>query len=676
MQISQAIASLQQAGPLNVVWGAGCSYAGPNAATWLMFDLKVNCHIPIAGPHELHSAVMSLDRKTRQEKTARYGMSWAHICLAELLRAGRVARVLTGNFDNGIVNAVTALELLPEVYQDSHPELASSAIPGIYLLGESDPAAVAALIQRGAQTGPWLVIGCSGDHLGLREAVLGVPRFEHGLYWAGYFNQRLPAPLSREMFSASRNAYFLPGFDSDSFMAYLARGLGAVPAALLAASPASTGQAAGKPMDQLRLWCDAFAAAAQKTREGFSGAARSLLHKAETASGSEYDSLVADAIRQYELHFRCSPSGGYAAALFLGLLAEKRSPRRAASLRRKGLEWIDRFPAAPGMEAMQARQVAETYAHLARFRTGDEADRLFARAEEALPTEASSRFGAFLLDQCAEILCQWADQERNAKSDAVFERARRKFVETQRSHPDRRERLFRFAQALRQRAKALSGQRALELLAQARGAAGELVSEDPADLATWQLLGLIALLEAEKNQGDNGRLAEAEVFFRKALSLRADAAPSILQNWAAALAACAMSRSGAEAFELYGLAYEKFRESEQLKPDSRALHNNWSSALVHEARERRDAAELWLQARQQAEKAELIEPGSGSYNLACIAAELGDRDGVCGHLRRSAEFGQIPPLSQVLRDVNFAGVRDQLWFRQLLDEIFDCGLPD
>src|SRR5262249_33797709 len=159
-----------------------------------------NAKIPVAGPQGLHDALMSLDRKARREKTTRYGINWAHIGLAELLRTGKVARVLTGNFDDGIIHATTALEHLPELYQDSHPARAAAAVPAIYLLGESDPSTVAGLIQRGAQSGPWLVIGCSGDHLGLREAVLSVPRFEHGLYWVGYFNQRQPAGVSREMF--------------------------------------------------------------------------------------------------------------------------------------------------------------------------------------------------------------------------------------------------------------------------------------------------------------------------------------------------------------------------------------------------------------------------------------------------------------------------------------------
>ena len=670
MNILEAIESLKQAGPLNVIWGAGCSYAGPNAATWLAFDLKVNAKLAVAGPEGLHDALLSLDRKTRREKTARFGMNWAHICLAELLRTGAVARVLTANFDDGVVNTSAALDLMPELYEEEFPELAQSATPAVYLLGDAEPATTGGLIQRGAQTGPWLVIGCSGEHFGLREALLGVPRFEHGLYWAGYFNQRMPTAFSRELFQEKRNAHFLGGFDSDSLLAYLLRGLGEFPPQFIRDGE-SAGAPNGKPMDQLRAWSDRVSEQAQKVRERAPVAARELLQKAEKAADAEYETLVAQAVRQYELHFRCLPGSGYAGALFLGLLAEKRSPRRAAALREKGLEWIRRYPAGKGMEAMEARQVAESYAHLARFRTGSEADALYTRAEQALPAEVSGRFGAFVLDQCADLLCQWADQERNERSADIFERARRKYTDTQRLHPDKRERLFRFAQALRQRAMAISGEDALELLAQARGAAGELVGEDGADLAAWQLLGLIVVAEAEKSPGpQTARLQEAAVFFRKAISLREEAAASILQNWAAALGAMAMSRNGAEALELYAAASEKFGESEALKADSRALRKNWSSALLREARERGGSGEVFERAREQAEKANAIDAGSGAYNLACIAAELGQQDDVAKYLLQSAEFGQIMPLSHTLRDVNFEKYRAELWFRKLLDEIY------
>ncbi len=65
-----------------------------------------------------------------------------------------------------------------------------------------------------------------------------------------------------------------------------------------------------------------------------------------------------------------------------------------------------------------------------------------------------------------------------------------------------------------------------------------------------------------------------------------------------------------------------------------------------------------------------IDPGSGAYNLACIAANLGDYEAVERWLTRAAEFGKVPTLSHTLRDVNFADLLGERRFRDLLDSIY------
>jgi len=145
-------------------------------------------------------------------------------------------------------------------------------------------------------------------------------------------------------------------------------------------------------------------------------------------------------------------------------------------------------------------------------------------------------------------------------------------------------------------------------------------------------------------------------------------------NWGLSLGLFAMSRSGAEACEVYAQADEKLREAEKIEPESLALRLDWSAILLGEARERGGPPELWESAKRQAERAEAINQGSGAYNLACIASGLGDHEGVQGWLTVSADYGHIVALSQILRDVSFEGIRSQPWFRNMLDGIFGSGL--
>jgi hypothetical protein len=400
------------------------------------------------------------------------------------------------------------------------------------------------------------------------------------------------------------------------------------------------------------------------------------LQRADRAREAEYATLVEQAIQEYELHFARSPWNGFLASLSLGLLAARRSPVEATRLRRKGLEWIERFPAVPHLKAMEARQIAEAYTHLAKFQTGSRADALFTEAERALASVAPEPLGVFLLEHCAGVLFRWADQERNAESEAVFERARRKFEEAYRLDPtDKRKRLYPYAQALRRRAAALSGDRALELLAIARGAAEELLSENREDAAIWVLLGFAAALEAEKRSGQQRDwMDEADRCFREAMKWRAGKVGGILVDWALSLGRFAMSKSGPEALEFYARADEKLREAEKIVPEPLALRLNWSAILLREARERGGPPELWERAKHQAEKAEAIDRGFGAYNLACIASNLDDRQNVEAWLTVSADHGHILPLSEILRDVNFQSICSEPWFRKLLDRIFGCGL--
>ncbi len=171
-----------------------------------------------------------------------------------------------------------------------------------------------------------------------------------------------------------------------------------------------------------------------------------LLRRAASARGAEYAALVEQAIRGYELEFETSPANGFRASATLGLLAEKRSPAQVTRLRRKVLEWMTRFPAVRGKEGMETSWRAEAYAQLARFQTGERADALFRQAEQSLLSIAPGSSELLLIDQCADVLCQWVDQERNPESDAIFERACQKLEEGHRLDvAHKRKRLLRFA---------------------------------------------------------------------------------------------------------------------------------------------------------------------------------------------------------------------------------------
>jgi len=358
-------------------------------------------------------------------------------------------------------------------------------------------------------------------------------------------------------------------------------------------------------------------------------------------------------------------------------------------------------PDAPG--DVSAR-FSEVCCILAQYSHGEGAAQWYARADASF---AQMDFGPGCgapvpyghLPKWAAMLAEWACFEPGEQSEAIFGRARgtildgvekweemaakkaagrpsfveAPFVKTSVDALGRQCKLAAagFIPEFHQRARMLPAEKALELLAEARAWLEEL---PPGEGPYTELLAKHLFCEAEvAPQRQAALICEAEEQFQTLLRLAPGQAGAILSNWAAALSQLAMARSGELALALYAEADRKFQEAAKIASDA-VLHNNWSSLLIREARERGGEPELLKRARGHAGRADALEAGKGSYNLACIAAERADREGVALWLERSAEHGKIPRLSHILRDRSFEKLRASQWFRELLEGIFDAGL--
>jgi hypothetical protein len=142
-----------------------------------------------------------------------------------------------------------------------------------------------------------------------------------------------------------------------------------------------------------------------------------------------------------------------------------------------------------------------------------------------------------------------------------------------------------------------------------------------------------------------------------------------LTNWGTALSDQAKVKSRAEAGALFAAAGEKYAAALAIKPEYHEALSNWGSLYVSwSAAKTADEAEWMLQqAEAKLLKAEEIKEGSGSYNLACVAARRGDAASCREWLERSKENGRLPDSKHLLADPDLASVRDQQWFRTFLE---------
>ena len=139
-----------------------------------------------------------------------------------------------------------------------------------------------------------------------------------------------------------------------------------------------------------------------------------------------------------------------------------------------------------------------------------------------------------------------------------------------------------------------------------------------------------------------------------------------LNNWGNALADQARQKSGEAADNLFTLAYDKYSEALQIKPDMHDAFYNWGGTLIHQARQKSGeaAAKLHNQAFEFLSKA--VALGGHCYNFACINALRGDADTAYRYLDKALSTKEISP-EFVEEDDDWISLKDRKEFIDILN---------
>ena len=136
-------------------------------------------------------------------------------------------------------------------------------------------------------------------------------------------------------------------------------------------------------------------------------------------------------------------------------------------------------------------------------------------------------------------------------------------------------------------------------------------------------------------------------------------------NWGFALTKLA-ALTGSE--KLFEEALTKYAKAIEIKPDAPIPYAGWSSVLLYRARPKIGSPEyesLLTQAEEKCLKAESLKKGSGAYNLACVYALRGDKEGCKKWLLTGQEAGTLVTREHAMKDSDLASVRDEDWFKNL-----------
>jgi len=176
--------------------------------------------------------------------------------------------------------------------------------------------------------------------------------------------------------------------------------------------------------------------------------------------------------------------------------------------------------------------------------------------------------------------------------------------------------------------------------------------------------------EARKSEGN-----KADYLFKKVYDdyadivhddpLRAEA----LYNWGNALFLQANTKAGEEALALYRDAILKFAFCLMLDPNYLAAAIDGGVCYMDMARLQNAAqnSDLYAKAQQEFERANSIQAGAASYNLACIHALRGEHEACLKALQTSRDKGYLPDTQNIVNDPDMASVQNQAWFVEFLE---------
>lgn len=144
-----------------------------------------------------------------------------------------------------------------------------------------------------------------------------------------------------------------------------------------------------------------------------------------------------------------------------------------------------------------------------------------------------------------------------------------------------------------------------------------------------------------------------------------------LYNWGLALLHQARTKSGEQAGKLYQDAIAKFSFCLTLEPAYLGAALDGGVAYMELARvkgsEPNDS--LYGRAKNYFEKANAIQAGSASYNLACIYGLRGDKEACHNALEISKNKGYLPIAADILADPDLDRVKDQDWFVDFMESL-------
>src|SRR3989304_1706041 len=378
-------------------------------------------------------------------------INWAHIAIAQLMKAGFVDRVLTTNFDLLVVRACALLGQFPAVYDVAASQLFKAAdIPDqavFYLHGQrtgfvlmntpeeckKHSTLLAPVFEDAGKGRVWLVVGYSGENDPVFDHLAEVPIFDNKLYWVVYKDNDPAEHVRQRLLVDGKYAFYVKGFDADDFFVTLAQRLNSFPPDFIS-KPFSH-------LDSLLEMITPYTLPGQTTQVDVADEARKLIQTAiDTVQKPQSPETLARTLLM---------KGNYDEVI--ALLSENAKDLTPELAELASWAYI--------MQGNSLSDQAET-------KTREKADRLFAQAVEKYQAALKIKPDMYeALYNWGLALCKQAETKTREKADRLFALAGEKCQAALKIKPDKHEALNNWGLALYRQAETKTGEEADRLFA-------------------------------------------------------------------------------------------------------------------------------------------------------------------------------------------------------------------
>jgi tetratricopeptide (TPR) repeat protein len=144
-----------------------------------------------------------------------------------------------------------------------------------------------------------------------------------------------------------------------------------------------------------------------------------------------------------------------------------------------------------------------------------------------------------------------------------------------------------------------------------------------------------------------------------------------LYQWGFALLHQAKTKTGDEAARIYQDAIDKFAFCMLINANylGAAINSGVAHMDLARLRQARPDDGLYEMAQKQFEKANAIQAGTASYNLACIHGLRGDKTACLSALEKARDKVTLPDAEEILNDPDLDSVKEKDWFLEFMESL-------